>query len=207
MASFQEAGLRFSGRRVLEVGCYDGSILSSTSGRLRVGVDVALATRPGDLAVVRADGNHLPFRSGSFDQVIAAEVLEHVPNASDFIQELQRATATGGEMFLSTPSVHLRLFPPFVTGYVSRRWGHFFRRGYSAAELRALAGPSADIREWSAPACRLTYLPLRLLASFHPRAAGRLINWAARYDARHTAGCSGFYWLFWHKQSDAESGV
>jgi SAM-dependent methyltransferase len=205
LACFREAGIEFRGERVLEVGAHDGSILATAHGKVRVGVDLEPAACPPGCHMVRADGNRLPFRSAAFDEVIAADVIEHVPDEQEFLAELQRATAAGGRLFLTTPSSHIRLFPNFLTGYISRSWGHVLRRGFAAPALQALAGPDAAVRDWSAPAYRLSYLPLRFLAPLFPGLAARAVRRTARYDAAHSQGQRGFYWLSWRKPHGQEA--
>jgi len=54
-------------------------------------------------AGLAADTFHLPFRDGSFDVVIASEIIEHVVNPSAFVLELLRAIKPGGSLIITTP--------------------------------------------------------------------------------------------------------
>ena len=54
-------------------------------------------------AAVVADAYKLPFVDGSFDCVIAAEIIEHVVDPAEFIKELMRVLSPGGALILSTP--------------------------------------------------------------------------------------------------------
>lgn len=47
----------------------------------------------------------LPFDDGSFDYVIAVEVLEHLPDHVAFFRECARVLRPGGRLLLSTPNV------------------------------------------------------------------------------------------------------
>lgn len=51
------------------------------------------------------DGKHMPFTNQSFDSVICNEVLEHVFNPNDFLQEIHRILRGGGKMLLTLPFV------------------------------------------------------------------------------------------------------
>jgi SAM-dependent methyltransferase len=93
---------------------------------------------PGASATTRGDATRLPFPDGSFDRVIAAEVLEHIPDDEAAICELARVLRPGGSMAVSVPAwlaervcwaLSDEYHAPFVDG------GHI--RIYRASELRA----------------------------------------------------------------------
>ncbi len=52
---------------------------------------------------VRSDACRLPFADGSFDRVIAAEVLEHIPDDTRAMAELSRVLRPGGTMAVTVP--------------------------------------------------------------------------------------------------------
>ncbi|MEM7339551.1 MAG: class I SAM-dependent methyltransferase [Actinomycetota bacterium] len=56
------------------------------------------------VGVAQADGGRLPFRDGSFDRIIASEVLEHVPDDLGVMAELWRVLKPGGRMAATVPS-------------------------------------------------------------------------------------------------------
>jgi ubiquinone/menaquinone biosynthesis C-methylase UbiE len=199
---FRTYGVRFEGERVLDVGCHDGDLLISLESGLRVGVDIALLSLRDSVLVVQADGRRLPFRSGSFDQTIALDVIEHVPDGAQIIHEMVRVTFCGGRLFVTTPSASIRMFPPFLTGWISSKWGHCWRRGYTESELWELVGNrcSCSVLQWNAPAYRFWYLPLRLLSVVWPASARHFVGWVARWDARHRRGHRGFYWMWCEKE-------
>ncbi len=53
---------------------------------------------------VQANGLTLPFADGSFDRIIASEVLEHVPDDLGVMAELFRVLAPGGRMAATVPA-------------------------------------------------------------------------------------------------------
>ncbi len=61
---------------------------------------------PGDSSTtcVQANGLTLPFADGSFDRIIASEVLEHVPDDLGVMAELFRVLAPGGRMAATVPA-------------------------------------------------------------------------------------------------------
>ena len=92
--------------RVLDVGCGDGQV-GRMAKRLRsvrfvAGVDptwaqIAVAhQRGGGVRFGRAEAAALPFRSGSFDTVIACLVFEHIEDMDTAIEEVARLLVPGG---------------------------------------------------------------------------------------------------------------
>lgn len=55
-------------------------------------------------AVARADGLRLPFADGSFDRIIASEVLEHVGDDVAVLDELHRVLRPGGRLAATVPA-------------------------------------------------------------------------------------------------------
>jgi SAM-dependent methyltransferase len=103
------------GERVLDVGCGSGVVARAIAPRVIpggsvVGVDSspALLARARDYANAAglggaiewrvADCRKLPFGDASFDAVIAATVLAHVPGAQDALAEMVRVTRPGGRV-------------------------------------------------------------------------------------------------------------
>lgn len=56
------------------------------------------------MATTQGDGVHLPFPDGTFDRIVAAEVLEHIPDDEGAIAELFRVLKPGGVMAVTIPS-------------------------------------------------------------------------------------------------------
>lgn len=49
------------------------------------------------------DGKSLPFEDGTFDAVVTFEVLEHVFNLAEILEELRRVIRPGGTLLISIP--------------------------------------------------------------------------------------------------------
>lgn len=97
------------GHRVLDVGCGTGDLLRLLAplvapGRA-VGIDLSetmiaeARSRPGSLANLSfqpADATALPFGDASFDRILAAQVLVHVPDPGLALREITRVLASPG---------------------------------------------------------------------------------------------------------------
>jgi 2-polyprenyl-3-methyl-5-hydroxy-6-metoxy-1,4-benzoquinol methylase len=103
-----EAGSHRSGR-ALEVGCGEGVIAQQLHRRWRRVAALDLPDRrlrahwqdrPGP-DYLHADAQRLPFPDRRFDVVVAAEVLEHLPDPERGLAELVRVSA--GHLVLSVP--------------------------------------------------------------------------------------------------------
>jgi SAM-dependent methyltransferase len=62
---------------------------------------------------VFGDGARLPFRDGTFDTLLAVEVLEHVPDPSLCVAEFARVLEPGGRLLLTVPFTAARHQLPF----------------------------------------------------------------------------------------------
>jgi len=58
----------------------------------------------GRAAALTADATSLPFADGSFDAIIAAEILEHVPNDAAAMAEIARVLRSGGSVAVTVPA-------------------------------------------------------------------------------------------------------
>ena len=58
----------------------------------------------GSVTAVRADALAMPFPDGTFDRVVAAEVLEHIPDDAAALAEIVRVVRPGGTVAVTVPS-------------------------------------------------------------------------------------------------------
>ncbi|MHB8244568.1 MAG: class I SAM-dependent methyltransferase [Acidimicrobiales bacterium] len=84
---------------------------------------------------VRGSALQLPFGTASFHRIIAAEVLEHIPEDESAMQELARVLRPGGRMAVTVP----RYLPELMNWLLSREYhetpgGHV--RIYRKAQLQ-----------------------------------------------------------------------
>lgn len=155
---------RQEGGQVLDAGCGDGALSAALANRaeLLVGCDPSL--RALRLAKRRVSAAHwvcgcveaLPFREACFEQAAAADVLEHVEDATAASSELARVLTPGGELLASAPVAE----PGAPTG-------RFHRREFHRGELPRLLG-----REFQIESVRHTH-PAWVLHLYRARIFGR----------------------------------
>jgi SAM-dependent methyltransferase len=83
---------------------YDLAELAQVAALCRAMADAGEIERAGDGAACRGDAVRLPFPDGTFDRIIAAEVLEHIPEDDAAIAELHRVLKPGGTIAVTVPA-------------------------------------------------------------------------------------------------------
>jgi SAM-dependent methyltransferase len=98
-----------AGKRVLDAGCgtgYGSAELARAGGNV-IGIDVAaeaLHDTRRYCVCTQASVGAMPFRAGSFDLVVAFEVIEHLRDWREFLCDSRRVLADTGTMIVSTPN-------------------------------------------------------------------------------------------------------
>lgn len=125
--------------RLLDLGCGPGVLLralAASAPRVRaVGLDEGIErlrqarAAPTPFPLLRGDAQRLPFRDSSFERVLAAEVLEHLPDDGAALREIRRVLVPGGLLAVSVPHADY----PFLWDPINRVWtrlgGAPFRTG------------------------------------------------------------------------------
>lgn len=152
---FDRLGLQ-RGDRVLDMGCgagrhafevfrrggdvvafdQDGAELADVLELFGAMRDEGQAPLGAEADIKQGDALSLPFADGEFDRVVAAEVLEHIPEDTTAIAELSRVLRPGGTIAVSVP----RWLPEKVCwalseAYHANEGGHI--RIYTGDELVA----------------------------------------------------------------------
>jgi SAM-dependent methyltransferase len=77
--------------------------VAQVRGTLGAMVDAGELAADHPASAVQGDALALPFADGSFDRVIASEVLEHIPDDTTAMRELARVLRPGGTMAVTVP--------------------------------------------------------------------------------------------------------
>jgi uncharacterized protein (TIRG00374 family) len=125
----------------LDIGCGSGvqmAVFAGAGYALAIGIDLSrnalsYARRRGlpNTEYIIAVAEHLPIRSGAVQKILCAEVIEHVDQPGDLVQEMRRVLGKGGEVVLTTPNEN----SPW--GLYEFAWDTFGRgRDYAETHLR-----------------------------------------------------------------------
>lgn len=98
---------------ILDAGCGSAWVAKEfqDSGKTVISLDISVVNPAKAIerypfathAGVVGDSYHLPFKEGSFDVVLAAEIIEHLHDPQAFADELLRVLKPGGTAIISTP--------------------------------------------------------------------------------------------------------
>src|SRR6478736_3562527 len=112
--------------------------LRQVRGLFEAMVEAGEAAPDGFGACVNGDATRLPFPDGTFDRIIASEVMEHIPDDLGAIDELVRVLRPGGVIAVTVPA----WLPETICWRLSDEYyapkaegGHV--RIYTESELRA----------------------------------------------------------------------
>ncbi len=141
------------GKRILDLGCGPGLFTSPLAKENEiVGIDLSLEmlrlARP-DLKPVKGDGTSLPFQNGSFDLILAIEMLQHLADFRPLLEEILRVLRPGGEFIISSlnpTSVFHRALWSFggyrgLFFHSDKKVGSFFKKKGFTFETRFLSFP------------------------------------------------------------------
>jgi SAM-dependent methyltransferase len=112
--------------RVLDLGCglspYKHLLNPASTEYIGLDIDTSSNFGYGEAKVVHFDGQHIPFTDGSIDCVMCTEVLEHVQNAKQLVDEMYRVLKPGSSAIITVPwsaRVHYKPFDYYrFTPYV-----------------------------------------------------------------------------------------
>jgi hypothetical protein len=186
---------------VLDVGGFDGYVLSHLDCRSKMLVDPDAVLIFGGIEYVKADFLNHDFGNRRFDRVLSLDVIEHIPAGTehDYFVRIASLLRDGGAAYVTTPSSDIRVFPNFLRGWVARKWAHYKCFGYSENELMAFlqnTGLDCELVQLNASAYLSWYLPVRALQGLLPaRLMNHILTRLAAFDARHPQGTNGYFLL------------
>jgi len=93
--------------KVLDLGCglspYRHLLDPAKTEYIGLDIDTSSNFGYGEAKVLHFDGQHIPFPDGSIDGVMCTEVLEHVQNAQQLVDEIYRVLKPGGSAVVTVP--------------------------------------------------------------------------------------------------------
>jgi ubiquinone/menaquinone biosynthesis C-methylase UbiE len=187
-------GLDLVGDKILDIGCHNGAWLSNLNARIRIGLDITPIKSINEISFVKADAISLPFPMESFDIVYLLDVIEHIENDIKLINQVMRIIKRGGKLILSTPNINMRIFPGFLTEWISNKWGHTIRKGYDPQLLSTYFGDGTIIEKYEINSYwfRNLYIPLRITFTFFPNFSSKIIRLIVNREAKNLFGSKGF---------------
>jgi dolichol-phosphate mannosyltransferase len=91
--------------RTLDIGCGSSRILEDLGGA--VGLDLSMPKlrfmSGRGCRTARGSVFDLPFRDGTFDEVVFSQVIEHIPRRPGTMAEIRRVLKPGGRLIIGTP--------------------------------------------------------------------------------------------------------
>lgn len=197
----KELRLPLSGDIVLDIGCYDGFLLSQINAYERFGIDIQhIVKKYPDIQYIEGDFLNYDFKDKKFDRIFALDVLEHVRENKVFLDKITDLLFVGGIAILSVPCENIKIFPSFLQDWVDKKWSHTYRRGYTPQKIKQLLSDkekkiSIDIIYWNCPFFRFLYLPLSLFWRISSSLTRKLFNIIVELDSKFQNGDKGFLWI------------
>ncbi|HIP33321.1 MAG TPA: class I SAM-dependent methyltransferase [Bacteroidia bacterium] len=125
----------FKPRKILDVGCAMGYLVKAFQelGVDACGIDISeYAIKNGVVRnLILGDATSIPFKDGSFDLVIALDLIEHLKNPEEFISEVYRILKPNRYFVVKTcspSSKDAKADPTHVTILTEKEWETMFKR-------------------------------------------------------------------------------
>ena len=89
----------YLGGDVLDVGCGSRPYRGFLDCRSYIGIDGSIQVKPD----ICAGSLNIPFKDSSFDSVVCTELLEHLKEPGECLEEIKRVLRPRGYLYLSVP--------------------------------------------------------------------------------------------------------
>ena len=191
-----------TGKKILDIGGYDGFLLSTMYGESKTLIDISPHKQFPDIHYITGDFLAFDFKEERFDLICAFDVIEHIQRDNDFLEKIINLLSPGGIALLSTPNEKIRIFPSVLQSWVDKKWGHFYRRGYSKQKIQEMIAKrhiqnrlDLEIAEWNAPWFRFLYFPLRVLWQFSESVTKKMLNRVVLNEVIVQNGDNGYLFI------------
>jgi ubiquinone/menaquinone biosynthesis C-methylase UbiE len=192
--------------KVLDVGCFDGYWLSTQKAKEKVGLDIDIQKKYKNIKYVKGSALDMPFKNDYFDKVFAFDVIEHIPANTEqrFLRELIRVTKKDGSIIFTVPSENIKIFPSFLTNYVSKKWGHNKYNGLSKFIINSLLKKNLNIKyeifDLNTKFYLNYYLLLRIFWLLNPKKTMVLLGQIIKKDITNHKGENGYFLIKIYKK-------
>lgn len=172
---------------ILDIGCGSGVQLMSlnvNSPKFIIGTDISLnaltyAKNKNIIGseFIQCDAQYLPFKNQSINKIICAEVIEHLPDPSQMINETQRILKINGSIVITTPN------EISIWGVYEFLWDAFGRgRNYGETHLRFFSTNDLDkyFKSFKIRSSNTLFFISPLVALLNNRT---LVKWSKHFDA------------------------
>lgn len=196
----QALNLPLSGNKVIDVGCYDGFLLSHIDAVEKFAIDINVLKKYPDIQYIEGDFMEYNFKNKKFDKIFAFDVLEHVREDKIFLEKIIQLLSIEGRAILSTPCENIKIFPSILQAWVDKRWGHIYRRGYTPQKIKQLMrniekSVTSNIIYWNCPLFRFLYLSLSVLWRISPTLTKKVLYFIMKIDSRFREGTNGYLYV------------
>jgi len=149
---------------------------------------------------VAADGMRLPFKTGTFDQTICSEVLEHLADDRKALQELARVMKPSGQLIITFP--HRKFYFAYDDHFVNhlRRYelsemeDRLQAVGLSPVSIQKILGPLEKVTMWSVVVC-FSFMKKSKLNRSKVKGPSKLMNIVAPLFKWVNVFYAGLAWL------------
>jgi ubiquinone/menaquinone biosynthesis C-methylase UbiE len=203
----QKMDMNIVGEKILDIGCHDSEWLSMLNGKVRIGLDLMPGKSNSGVTMIKANGCEIPFPNESFDVIYMLDVIEHIKDDKQLIDEAVRVLKSNGKLIITTPNINIKLFPPFLTNWISRNWGHTLRIGYDPDHLRTFFKHQEEVKVLPLNALwyRNLYIPLRVLFEIFPSLTEKILDFFVHQENKKPYGEKGFLLLEISKRNKSKS--
>lgn len=188
---------------VVDIGGFDGVICSLINASERVVIEPfppAEELRAKSVRFIHSGGQDSSLAADSADLVMLLDVLEHVEDPAELVNEAVRVLKPGGTGVITVPSRDIRIFPWLLQNWADRRWDHTIRRGYRPEELEThVTASGAELVRTLDMGCflfRALYLPISIFWRGWQVGARRTLNAMSKLDYRFKSFGSGRGYIF-----------
>jgi SAM-dependent methyltransferase len=184
---------------LIDAGCSGATLSADLNAEVKIAMDLSLNLNPRvrkKVQGVTSDLNFIPLRSNSIDCVLCLDVIEHIKNDTELLEQFQRILKSGGFLILTTPMPNeeympvrlLRAMLKLERKVLDEEYGHV-RPGYTFDDIkRLLENHSFKIIYYSAfngPLTRLLDLLIyRPIFKFYNRGQPFVETYAKRTEAK-----------------------